>query len=156
VGGPFSLVDQNGAAVTEKALVGKPSIVFFGFTNCPDVCPTTLYEMTQVYAALGDRADRLNSFFVTVDPERDTPEQLKKYLSSFDPHIMALTGPREALDPMLRAYRVYAKKTPTANGDYTMDHTALVYLMDKKGRFVGAFNLQRPPAQSVQELEKQF
>src|SRR3954454_19126709 len=89
VGGPFRLVDQNGAEVTEKALLGKPSLVFFGFTNCPDVCPTTLYELTQLYAALGPRADQLRSFFVTVDPERDTAAQLKTYLASFDPHIVA-------------------------------------------------------------------
>jgi protein SCO1/2 len=156
VGGPFTLVDQNGAAVTEKVLAGKPSLIFFGFTHCPDVCPTTLYEMTQLYAALGADADKVQSFFITVDPERDTPQQLKAYLASFDPHIVGLTGERSALDPVLKAYRVYSKKVPTGGDDYTMDHTALVYLMDKKGQFVGAFNLQRPPAESVQDLARLF
>ncbi len=156
VGGPFSLVDQTGATVTEKALVGKPSLVFFGFTHCPDVCPTTLYELTQLYTELGKDADKLGAYFITVDPERDTPEQLKLYLSSFDPHIVGLTGAREAVEPVLKSYRVYAKKVPTANGEYTMDHTALVYLMDKGGRFVGAFNLQRPPAESAKDLAKHF
>ena len=156
VGGPFQLVDQNGAAVTEKALLGKPSLIFFGFTHCPDVCPTALYELTQLYTALGPDADRLNSFFITVDPERDSPAQLKTYLSSFDPHIVALTGSTAAVEPVLKAFRVYAKKVPTANGEYTMDHTALVYLMDKTGRFVGAFNLARPPADSAKDLQKLF
>jgi protein SCO1/2 len=156
VGGPFSLTDQTGATVTDKALVGKPSLVFFGFTHCPDVCPTTLYELTQLYTALGKDADKLGAYFITVDPERDTPDQLKLYLSSFDPHIVGLTGSREAVEPVLKGYRVYAKKVPTSNGEYTMDHTALVYLMDKSGRFVGAFNLQRPPAEAAKDLAKYF
>lgn len=156
VGGPFALVDQNGGPVTEAALAGRPSLVFFGFTHCPDVCPTTLYQMTQVYTELGADAGKVGSFFVTVDPERDTPEQLKSYLASFDPHIVGLTGDRAALDPMLKSYRVYAKKVPTTGTDYTMDHTALVYLMDKGGRFVGAFNLQRPPAEAAKDLAARF
>jgi protein SCO1 len=156
VGGPFSLTDQTGAKVTEKALAGKPSLVFFGFTHCPDVCPTTLYALTQLYTELGQDADKLGSFFITVDPERDTPEQLKLYLASFDPHIVGLTGSSEAIETVLKGYRVYAKKVPTSNGDYTMDHTALVYLMDKKGQFVGAFNLQRPPAEAAKDIARHF
>ncbi len=101
----------------------------------------------------GPRATRSRSFFITVDPERDTPELLKTYLSSFDPRIVALTGDRPSIEASQKAYRVYAKKVPLEGGNYTMDHTALVYLMDKKGRFVGAFNLQRPPAESARELE---
>lgn len=156
VGGPFSLVDQEGRTVTEKALAGKPSLVFFGFTHCPDVCPTTLYQMTQIYTALGADAGKVGAYFVTVDPERDTPKQLKEYLSSFDPHIVGLTGDRPALDAVLKAYRVYAKKVPTGGDEYTMDHTALVYLMDKGGRFVGAFNLQRPADEAAKDLLKQI
>jgi protein SCO1/2 len=156
VGGPFKLVDQNGQTVTEKALEGGPSLVFFGFTHCPDVCPTTLYEISQVYDVLGPKGDKVKSFFITVDPERDTPDLLKTYLSSFDPRIVALTGDRPAIDATEKAYRVYAKKVPLDGDNYTMDHTALVYLMDRKGRFVGAFNLQRPPAESAKELEKQL
>lgn len=156
VGGPFSLVDQEGRPVTEKVLAGKPSLVFFGFTHCPDVCPTTLYQLTQIYTALGADAGKVGAYFVTVDPERDTPKQLKEYLSSFDPHIVGLTGDRPAVDAMLKAYRVYAKKVPTSGDEYTMDHTALVYLMDKGGRFVGAFNLQRPIDEAAKDLAKQF
>ncbi len=154
VGGPFTLVDQDGRTVTEKDLLGSPSLIFFGYTHCPDVCPTTLYDMTQVYQALGPKADKVKAFFVTVDPERDTQEHLKTYMSSFDPHIRGLTGDRAAVDPMLKAYRVFAKKVPVEGGDYTMDHTALVYLMDARGQFVGAFNLQQPPADAAKQLEQ--
>jgi protein SCO1/2 len=154
VGGPFSLVDQDGKAFTEKDLLGKPSLVFFGFTHCPDVCPTTLYEITQVYQQLGAKGDKVRAVFVTVDPERDTPDLLKTYLSSFDPHIVGLSGPRPSIDGIMKAYRVFARKVPGENGNYTMDHTALVYLMDAKGRFVGAFNLQKSPAEAAKELER--
>jgi protein SCO1/2 len=156
VGGPFSLTDQDGKPANEKRLQNGPSLVFFGFTHCPDVCPTTLFDITQVYAALGDKADRLKAYFVTVDPERDNPELLKTYLSSFDPHIVGLTGDRAAIDAMLKSYKVFARKVPLEGGGYTMDHTALVYLMDKQGRFVGGFNLQRPAAESARELERYF
>ena len=156
VGGPFRLVDQTGRTVTEKDLEGAPSLVFFGFTHCPDVCPTALQEITTIYDALGPKGDRLRSFFVTVDPERDTPEVLKTYLSSFDSRIRGLSGDRAALDAMLKSWRVYARKVPTEGGGYTMDHTALVYLMDKRGRFVAGFNLQRSPAESARELEAMF
>lgn len=154
VGGPFRLVDQNGAEVTEKALQGSPSLVFFGFTHCPDVCPTTLFEISQLYQQLGAKGDGLKAFFVTVDPERDTSELMRLYLSSFDPRIRALTGDRPALEAMYKAYRVYARKVPLEGQEYTMDHTALVYLMDRKGQFVGGFNLQRAPAESARDIEK--
>ncbi len=156
VGGPFRLVDQNGRTVTEKDLEGAPSLVFFGFTHCPDVCPTALQEITTIYDALGPKGDRLRSFFVTVDPERDTPELLKTYLSSFDSRIRGLSGDKAATDAMLKAWRVYARKVPLEGGGYTMDHTALIYLMDKRGRFVGGFNIQRAPAESARELEAMF
>ncbi|WP_293864822.1 SCO family protein [uncultured Alsobacter sp.] len=154
VGGPFSLVDQDGKAFTEKDLLGKPSLVFFGFTHCPDVCPTTLYEITQVYSELAAKGDKVRAVFVTVDPARDTPELMKTYLSSFDPHIVGLSGSQAAVDGIMKAYRVFARKVPGENGNYTMDHTALVYLMDAKGRFVGAFNLQKSPAEAAKELER--
>jgi protein SCO1/2 len=154
VGGPFSLVDQNGGTVTQAALENGPSLVFFGFTHCPDICPTTLFEVSRIYDALGSKADRLKTFFVTVDPERDTPDLLKSYLSSFDPRIVGLTGDRAAIEATLKAYRVFARKVPMEAGGYTMDHTALVYLMDRRGRFVGGFNLQRPPAEAARDLER--
>jgi protein SCO1/2 len=156
VGGPFRLVDQNGAVVTEEALKGKPSLVFFGFTHCPDVCPTTLFDVSQVYKALGRDADKVGAFFVSVDPERDTPDILKEYLSSFDPHLRGLTGEPQAVAAMEKVYRVYSKKVPLDAGGYTMDHTALVYLMDKNGRFVAPFNLKRKPEDAAAELKRYF
>jgi protein SCO1/2 len=154
VGGPFRLVDQNGAEVTEAALKGQPSLVFFGFTHCPDVCPTTLFDVSEVYKALGRDGDKVKAFFVSVDPERDTPTILKEYLSSFDPRLRGLTGDPAAVAAMEKAYRVYSKKVPLDGGGYTMDHTALVYLMDKDGRFVAPFNLKRKPEDAATELKR--
>lgn len=155
VGGPFTLTNQSGQKVTEKVLEGPgASLVFFGFTHCPDVCPTALYEITQLYQALGPKGDRLRTFFITVDPERDTPELLRDYISSFDPRIVGLTGSPTDTAAALKAYRGYARKVPLEGGQYTMDHTALVYLMDSKGRFIESFNLKRPPEEAAKEIQK--
>ena len=154
IGGPFQLVDQSGAAVTEKDLQGKPSIIFFGFTHCPDICPTSLFEMSEILRAMGKDADRVNAYFISVDPERDNAAAMKDYLSSFDPHLKGLTGDPEAIAKVLSAYRVYAKKVPLKDGDYTMDHTALTYLMDRDGRFVAPFNLNRKPEEAAADLKK--
>jgi protein SCO1 len=154
IGGPFRLVDQSGETVTEEALKGRPSLVFFGFTHCPDICPTTLFDVSEVYKALGNDGDKVNAFFVSVDPERDTPAILKEYLSSFDPRLRGLTGDPAAVAAMEKVYRVYSKKIPLDAGGYTMDHTALVYLIDKDGRFVAPFNLKRRPEESAAELKR--
>jgi len=154
IGGPFKLVDQNGAAVTDSDIKGRPFLVFFGYTHCPDICPATLFEVSEVMRALGKDADRTGALFITVDPERDTPAAMKDYLSSFDPHLRGATGDRAAVDAAEKAYRVYAKKVPTTNGDYSMDHTALVYLMDKQGRFVAPFKLNRKPEDAAAELRR--
>jgi protein SCO1 len=143
IGGPFHLIDQDGQAFSDKDLKGKFFLVFFGFTHCPDVCPTTLFEISEIMRKLGPSADRTAALFISVDPERDTPEAMKDYLSSFDPHVRGLTGDAAALAAVAKAYRVYYKKVPLEGGDYTMDHTAIVYLMDKDGRFVAPFNMRR-------------
>lgn len=143
VGGPFHLEDQNGKPVSDVDMKGGPFLVFFGFTHCPDICPTTLFEISQIMEKLGKDADRAGALFITVDPERDTPAALKDYLSNFDPHVRGLTGDPAAINAAIKAYRVYAKKVPLENGDYTMDHTAVVYLMDKNGRFVTPFNTKQ-------------
>jgi protein SCO1/2 len=156
VGGPFQLVSQDGKPVTERDFLGSPHLVFFGFTHCPDVCPTKLFELSEVFRAMGERGKAMKALFVTVDPERDTPEAMKAYVASFDPRIVGLTGSREAVDNVVRAYRAYAKKVPLKDGGYTMEHTALVYLMGKDGRFVGSLNLERPPEQAAQELLRQL
>ena len=154
IGGPFQLTDQSGQTVTEKSLQGRPTLIFFGFTHCPDVCPTALFEISELLHAMGNDADRVNAYFVSVDPERDSKEAIKDYLSSFDPHLKGLTGEPVAIAKVLSAYRVYAKKVPLKDGDYTMDHTALTYLMDRDGKFVAPFNLDRPPEVAAAELKK--
>jgi protein SCO1/2 len=152
IGGPFTLTAGDGGSVTDADLKGEPFLVFFGYTHCPDVCPATLAEISDVLAKMP--AKPIKALFITVDPERDTPAIMKDYVSNFDPRIVGLTGDRAAIDKVERAYRVYARKAPQDNGDYTMDHSAIVYLMDSKGRFVEAFNLDRKPEESAKELER--
>ena len=137
IGGPFALTDQTGRTVTEAALAGHPSALFFGYTFCPDVCPTTLADITVWLEELGADADALAVYFITVDPERDTREQMAAYLQAFDPRISGLTGSRAAIDAMLTAYGIYSRSIPGDNGDYTMDHSASVYLFDSHAKFVG-------------------
>ena len=154
IGGPFQLTDQNGKAVTDKSLKGKPTLIFFGYTHCPDVCPTSLFEISEVLRVMGKDADKINAVFISVDPERDKPATMKDYLSSFDPHLQGLSGDPAETAKVISSYRVYAKKVPTKDGDYTMDHTALIYLMDRDGRFVSPFNLKRPPEEAAAELKR--
>jgi protein SCO1/2 len=154
IGGPFHLIDQNGKPFSDKDMRGKPYLVFFGYTHCPDICPTTLFEMSQLFRKLGPDANRLGALFITVDPERDTQAVLKDYLSSFDPHLRGLTGNQQAISQVMRDYRVYAKKVPLEGGDYSMDHSAIVYLMDKDGHFVAPFSLQRTAAAEAAELRQ--
>lgn len=154
IGGPFQLTDQNGQTVTEKSMLGKPTLIFFGFTHCPEVCPTALFEMSEILRAMGKDAGRVNAYFVSVDPERDTADIMKRYLGSFDPNLKGLTGSEEAVARTLASYRVYAKKIPLKDGDYTMDHTALVYLMNKDGQFVAPFNIKRKPEDAAADLRK--
>jgi protein SCO1/2 len=154
IGGPFALSDASGARVTDASLKGRPSLVFFGFTHCPDVCPTTLFEMSELMRAMGPDADKVNAYFISVDPERDTPAAMKDYLSSFDPRLKGLTGTPDEIAKVVAGYRVYARKVPLKDGDYTMDHTALVYLMDRNGRFVAPFNLKRTPQEAADDLRR--
>ena len=156
IGGPFHLVDQDGRPASDQDLKGKPFLVFFGFTYCPEICPTTLFDISEVLRNLGPDAQKVSALFVTVDPERDAPAAMKDYLSSFDPHLVGLTGDPAAIAAVAKEYRVYLKKVPLDNGDYTMDHTALVYLMDKDGRFVTPFSLKRTTEASVADLRKRL
>jgi protein SCO1 len=154
VGGPFHLEDQEGKPVSDRDMKGKPFLVFFGYTHCPDVCPTTLFELSEVLKGLGRDADRTGVLFITVDPERDTPAVLKDYMSNFDPRVRGLTGDPAAVEAALKTFRVYAKKIPLKDGDYTMDHTAVVYLMDKDGRFIAPFNLKQTPEAAADQLRR--
>ena len=137
IGGPFELVKRDGTPVTDKDLADRPKVMFFGFTFCPDVCPTTLAEVQGWIQKLGPDADKLHYAFVTVDPERDTPAVIRDYVAAFDDRILALSGSREQVNAVTKAYRVYAKKVPLDDGDYTMDHSAAVFLMTKDNKFVG-------------------
>ena len=154
IGGPFELIDGNGETVTEKTFTGKPTVIFFGFTFCPDVCPTTLSELQGWMEELGDDADKLNYAFVTVDPERDTPEVMRDYVWAFDKRIVPLTGSREQVDKILKEYRVYSKKVPLDDGDYTMDHSAGIYLMDADNKFVGTIAYGEAEENSLKKLRR--
>ncbi len=154
IGGPFQLIDTDGRPVTEKSLLGKPTAIFCGFTYCPEVCPTTLAEMTAALKALEGKADRLNVVFVSVDPECDTPAQMKLYLSSFDPRIQGFTGSPLAVDAAAKAYRVYHQKVPTENGGYTVDHSSAIYLFDRRGRFVEPIGYGSPHDRVVAQLAR--
>jgi len=135
IGGPIRLTDQDGKPFDSKSLDGKPFAVFFGFTHCPDACPTTLSEMARTEEEIGAPAKDFTTLFVTIDPERDTPPVLKEYLSNFTGNTVALSGTPEQIAQVAKDYRVFYKKVPTSDGGYTMDHTASVYLMDAEGRF---------------------
>lgn len=137
IGGPFTLTDTTGRRVSEADLAGKPTAMFFGYTFCPDVCPTTLSEATQWLAALGPDGDRLRVVFVSVDPGRDTPDHLRTYLGAFDPRIQGWSGTEAELDKVKSAYRVFVRKVERPDGQYLIDHTATVYLLDAGGRFAG-------------------
>jgi protein SCO1/2 len=154
IGGPFRLTDQDGRTVSDQDFKGKPLLVFFGFTHCPDICPTTLFDVSEVLRKLGPDADRVGAIYVTVDPERDTSATLKDYMASFDPHLRGLTGDADAIQAIAKEYRVYYKKVPLQDGDYTMDHTAIVYLMGKDGHFIAPFSLKRPPEVAAADLRK--
>ncbi|CTQ52792.1 BsSco [Roseibium album] len=154
IGGPFELVSGTGETVTDQTFAGKPTVMFFGFTFCPDVCPTTLSELQGWMEVLGDDAAKLNYAFVTVDPERDTPDVMRDYVWAFDKRITPLTGSKEQVDAMIKAYRVYAKKVPLDDGDYTMDHSASVYLMNADNKFVGTIAYGEAEETALKKLQR--
>jgi protein SCO1/2 len=154
LGGAFSLVDHKGAPVTEAIFRDRPAAVFFGFTHCPDVCPTTLMDMAAWIEALGPEADKMRLVFVTVDPERDTPEALTEYLSAFSDRIVGITGEPEKVHAMVRDYKVFSRKVPLADGGYTMDHTASVLLLDGHGSLVGTIARDEERDTAVAKLER--
>lgn len=135
IGGPFRLTTQDGKILSSEDLAGSPFAVFFGFTHCPEVCPTTLSEISRVFEDLGDAAGGLTVLFITVDPERDTPEVLRDYVSSFSGRIVGLTGTPDEIAKVAKEYKAYYEKVPTSDGGYTMNHSAAIYLMDRDGKF---------------------
>jgi protein SCO1/2 len=150
VGGPFTLTDGTGKRVTEKDYRGRYTLVFFGFTSCPDICPAGLQLISAALSKLGAKADRVTPIFITVDPERDTPQKLAAYVKNFDPRLVGLTGTPEEIAAVAKAYKVYYNKVPNEDqaGDYTMDHTGIIYVMDPGGEFVAHFT----PSTTVDEM----
>lgn len=153
-GGAFALTDQDGQPITEAALRGHPSMVFFGFTHCPEVCPTTLFEMSQWFEQLGDDGKDLKAFFFTVDPERDTPQLLGGYISAVTDRVTGITGEPEKVWANAKAFGIYWKKVPLDGGDYTMDHTASVILLKPDGSFFGTIAYQEAADTAVEKLRR--
>ena len=154
IGGPFRLVDQDGRTVTEADFKGKWQLVFFGYTHCPDTCPTTLNEIALALDRLGTKRRQVGVVFITVDPERDTPAVLKAYLESFDAPVVALTGTQAEISQVAKEYHVYYARHPRPDGDYDMDHSAVVYVMDPEGRFTATFTPDNSPEEIAARLAK--
>lgn len=156
-GVPFQLVDQKGQPISEQAFRGKPTALFFGFTHCPEVCPTTLFELDGWLKKVDPDAKGLQAYFVTVDPERDTPEILGQYISNVTDRVTGIAGDPAKIAEVIKGFRVYAKKVPLdeskPDGDYTMDHTASVFLLDAEGRFKGTIAYGENPDTAVKKLE---
>jgi protein SCO1/2 len=157
IGGPFRLTDQDDMVRTEKDFAGKYMLVFFGYTYCPDVCPTTLAVMADALEKIGPLADKVKPIFITVDPKRDTPEKIKSYISSFGPRFVGLTGATSDIAAVAKEYRVYYREHPPENGgEYTVDHSGVVYLMDPNGRFVANYSLDTSPDVLAADLIKRL
>ncbi len=156
-GVPFTLVAQDGSPIDEKAFTGKPTALFFGFTHCPEVCPTTLFELDGWLSKTDPDGTKMQAYFITVDPERDTPEIVQSYVSNVSKRITGISGPADKVMDMVKGFRVYARKVPVdekqPDGEYTMDHTASVFLLDRDGRFRGTIAYGENPDVAVQKLE---
>lgn len=156
IGGPFSLVGADGKPVTDRDFRGRYMLIFFGFTHCPDICPAELQVIAQALEQLGDKAKKVVPIFITLDPERDAPEAMANYVKSFGPNFVGLTGSPEAIAAAAKAYRVaYSKVENKASADdYSVDHSALAYLMDPEGRYVTHFSYGLSADQMAEKLEK--
>jgi cytochrome oxidase Cu insertion factor (SCO1/SenC/PrrC family) len=156
VGGPLALLDQNGATKTDADFRGRWMWVYFGYTHCPDVCPTTLVLMSEVLKRLGARANRIAPIFVTVDPQQDTPKVLKAYLASFDPRFVGLTGPQSHIASVAAEYHVYSVKRPLPGGGYAIDHSSVICLMDPHGKFAASYDNSQGPDEIAADLKKRL
>jgi protein SCO1 len=156
IGGPFSLVGADGKPVTDRDFRGRYMMIFFGFTHCPDICPAELQVIAQALEQLGDKAKKVVPIFITLDPERDAPEDMANYVKSFGPNFVGLTGSQEAIAAAAKAYRVAYSKVENKDsaGDYSVDHSALVYLMDPEGQYVTHFSYGLSADQMAEKLEK--
>lgn len=153
-GSDFNLVKTDGTPINGKDFRGRPHLVFFGFTNCPEICPTTLFEATNWMDTLGSQANNLDIYFITVDPERDTPDFLAEYLAPFDKRIIGLSGTVEEIDKAAKSYHVYYKKVKLNDGDYTVDHTASIFMMKADGSFMGTIAYQENEETVLDKLKR--
>lgn len=153
-GSPFSLIDGSGQPITEKAFQGQPSLVFFGFTHCPEVCPTTLVEMDTLLNQLGDEGKDLRAYFVTVDPERDPPDVVGRYVGNVSKRITAISGDPQKVNQMVKDFKIFARKVPTEDGEYTMDHTASVLLLKSNGDFFGTIAYEENSETALAKLRR--
>jgi protein SCO1 len=153
-GAPFALIDQRGEPITEAAFRGHPSAVFFGFTHCPEVCPTTLFEMDGWLKKLGDDGKNIRAYFVSVDPERDTADIMDSYVGNVSDRITGITGDPDKIHAMAKAFGIYWRKVDTGDGDYTMDHTASVILLDSAGAFAGTIAYGENPEAAYTKLRR--
>lgn len=156
IGGPFSLIDQNGQRRTDADFRGRHTLVFFGFTNCPDVCPTTLATISEALNKLGPKADGVVPIFISIDPQRDTPAALKPYLASFGPRFVGLTGTEAEVAKAARAYGVYYQKVPLDAGGYSMNHSSIIYLMGRDGKYLAHYQLEAGPDALAADLAKRL
>ncbi|WP_273717820.1 MULTISPECIES: SCO family protein [Bartonella] len=154
LGDDFTLTDSNGQTVTQADVRSKPSIIFFGFTMCPEICPTTLMNLDRWLTALGTESDKLGKWFVTVDPERDTPEILHEYLSNFSNKIVGISGDPEKVHKMVNSFNIVAEKMPGTDGNYTYDHTAAIFLLKKGGKLAGVIRYE--PKEDDNELKDEI
>ena len=156
IGGAFQLVDKDGKVWKDTDLKGKPMLVYFGYTCCPDICPTALYHMTQVMEALGG-AKKVQPIFITIDPQRDSLSNLQTFAQNFHKDFVMLTGSKVQVDQAIKAYRVHAARaTEAAGDDYLMDHSSLIYFMDKDGQYLAHFNHQTPPSEMEKRISLYF
>ncbi len=154
IGGPFELIDQDGKARSDADFKGKNLLIYFGYTYCPDMCPTGLQSMSRALDQMGDSAKNVQPLFVTIDPARDTPAKMKEYIASFHPAIIGLTGSAEQIAKIAKEYQVYYKKGENVDEhDYVMDHSSLIYLMDPEGKFIATFPEEVAPAVLVKALK---
>jgi cytochrome oxidase Cu insertion factor (SCO1/SenC/PrrC family) len=156
VGGPFTLTDQNGVIRRDEEFRGKFMLVFFGFTYCPDICPTTMIVLKEALEKIGGKADRVVPIFISVDPERDTPAVLKPYLATFSPRFVGLTGSVADVTAATRAYRVYFQKKPQPGGSYSMDHSSIIYLMGTDGKYITHYTLEQGPDAIAEDLARRL
>jgi protein SCO1/2 len=153
IGGPFELVDsRDGKTITDQSFKGKWLLVYFGYTHCPDACPTALNDLSLALDKLGDKRSAMAPLFITIDPDRDTADVMKDYVASFAPDIVGLTGSADQIGKAEKEYRVYAAKHPTKDGGYDMDHSSIIYVMDPSGRFVTNFTHETDPDQMAAKL----